>query len=194
MAWSILQEKYCAIDAEENYPKLDQAFSDCKLVGMQKDPELWFNDLYHLNMRLTRIHLKYPKEELQVKSHMMTAMSNDHERIIIKFRGDVNDTTLVMLHKEAVLPYKSLIKTVGGKTISESVLTAKSKTSWKKFKGTCRKCGKIGHSQGTRMPIQQGRINGGSHEELWYVGRRQVSCDMLQLPAEGSLCKQVHIP
>ena len=32
-AWSILQEKYCATDAEENYPELDQAFSDCKLVG-----------------------------------------------------------------------------------------------------------------------------------------------------------------
>ena len=40
MAWSILQEKYCATDVEENSPKLDQAFSDCKLVGTQKDPEL----------------------------------------------------------------------------------------------------------------------------------------------------------
>jgi hypothetical protein len=46
MAWSILKEKCCATDVEENhYPELDQVFSDCKLVGTRKDPELWFNDL-----------------------------------------------------------------------------------------------------------------------------------------------------
>ena len=147
MAWSILQEKYCATDAEENYPKLDRAFSDCKLAGTQKDPELWFNDLDHLNtMQLARINLKYQKDELQMKSHMMTAMSNDYESVIIKFRGNLNDTMLVKLCKEVVLQYKSLIKTGGGKTTSESVLAASmSKTPWKKFKGTCRNCGKIGH-------------------------------------------------
>ena len=146
MAWSILQEKYCATDAEENYPELDQAFSECKLAGTQKDPELWFNDMDHLNMRLPRINLKYKKDELQMKSHMMSAMSNDYESVIVKFRGDLNDTTLVKLRKEVVLQYKSLIKASGGKTTSESVLAAPtSKTPWKKFKGTCRNCGKIGH-------------------------------------------------
>ena len=120
MAWSILQEKFCVTDAEENYTELDQAFSDCKLIGTQKDPEL----LDHLNTRLARINLKYQKDELQMKSHMMTAMSNDDESVIIKFRGGLNDTMLVKLRKEVVLQYKSLIKTGGGKTISESVLTA----------------------------------------------------------------------
>jgi hypothetical protein len=61
-AWTILlQEKCCATDAKENYPKLDQAFNDCKLVGTNKDPELWFNDMDYLNMRLTRINLKYKR-------------------------------------------------------------------------------------------------------------------------------------
>ena len=81
-----------------------------------------------------------------MKSHMMTAMSNDYESVIVKFRGDLNDTTLVKLRKEVVLQDKSLIKTSGGKTTSESVLAAStSKTPWKKFKGTCRNCSKIGH-------------------------------------------------
>ena len=49
---------------------------------------------------------------------MMTAsMSNDYESVIIKFRGDLNDTTLVKLCKEeVVLQYKFLIKAGGGKT------------------------------------------------------------------------------
>jgi hypothetical protein len=91
-AWGILQEKYCATDAEENYPELDQAFNDCKLVGTKMDPELWFNDLDHLNMRLARINLKYQKDELQMKSHMMTAMSSDYQSVIVKFRGDLSET------------------------------------------------------------------------------------------------------
>jgi hypothetical protein len=145
-AWSMLQEKYCATDAEENYPELDQAFSDCKLVGTKKDPELWFNDLDHLNMRLARINLKYEKDDLQMKSHMMTSVLNDYQSVIIKFRGDLNKTLLAKRRKEVILQFKELIKGGGGETGSESVLSANMlKHPYKKFKGTCRNCGKIGH-------------------------------------------------
>ncbi len=141
-----LQEKYCATVAEENYPELDQAFSDCKLVGTKKDPELWFNDLDHLNMGLARINLKYEKDDLKMKSHMMTSMLNDDQSVIIKFRGDLNKTSLAKLHKEVVPQFKGLIKGSSGGTGSESVLSANmSKHPYKKFKGTCRNGGKIGH-------------------------------------------------
>ena len=39
-AWTILQEKYCSTDAEENYPDLAEAFSACKLSEVKRDPEL----------------------------------------------------------------------------------------------------------------------------------------------------------
>ena len=61
-------------------------------------------------MRLARINLKYQKEELQMKSHMMTAMPNDYDSVIVKFRGDLNCTKLVKLCKEVILQYRSLIK------------------------------------------------------------------------------------
>ncbi|KAI2499592.1 hypothetical protein MHU86_14887 [Fragilaria crotonensis] len=138
-AWAILQEKYCATDAEENYPELDQAFSECKLDGTSKDPELWFNDLDHLNMRLARINLKYEKDDLQMKSRMMKAMSTDYDSVIVKFRGDLSDTPLAKLRKEVVLQFKTLVKDGRGRG-SESVLSSSNT-----FKGTCRNCGKIGH-------------------------------------------------
>jgi hypothetical protein len=111
--------------------------SDCKLVGTKKDPELWFNDLDHLNMRLARINLKYEKDNLQMKSHMMTSLSDDYQSIIIKFRGDLNETSLAKIRKEVVLQFKALIKGGGGGTGSESMLSANmSKHPYKKFKGT----------------------------------------------------------
>ena len=144
-AWTILQEKYCSTDAEENYPDLAEAFSACKLVEVKKDPELWFNDLDHLNMRIGRINTKYEKDELQMKSHIKNSMSTVYDPVIVKFRGELADTTLTKLRKEIVLQYKSLLK-VKGKSTSESALMANvSKHPYKKFKGTCRNCGKIGH-------------------------------------------------
>jgi hypothetical protein len=90
--------------------------------------------------------MKYEKDNLQMKSHMMTATSNDYQSIIIKFRGDLNEMLLAKLRKEAVLQSKALIKGGGGGTGSESVLSAYMlKHPYKKFKGTCRNCGKIGH-------------------------------------------------
>ena len=144
-AWTILQEKYCSTDAEENYPDLAEAFSACKLVEVKRDPELWFNVLDHLNMRIGRINTKYEKDELQMKSHIMNSMSTGYDPVIVKFRGELADTTLTKLRKEIVLQYKSLLK-VKGKSTSESALMANvNKHPYKKFKGTCRNCGKIGH-------------------------------------------------
>ena len=143
-AWTILQEKYCATDAEENYPELSEAFGKCKLSETKQDPELWFNDLDHLNMRIARINKKYELDDLQMKSHIMTSMSSGYDSVVVKYRGELAETPIVKLRKEIGLQYKTLLKTTKNK--SESALVANvSKHPYKKFKGTCRNCGKIGH-------------------------------------------------
>ncbi|KAI2502225.1 hypothetical protein MHU86_12197 [Fragilaria crotonensis] len=143
-AWTILQEKYCATDAEENYPELSEAFGKCKLSETKEDPELWFNDLDHLNMRIARINTKYELDDLQMKSHIMTSMSSGYDSVVVKYRGELAETPLVKLRKEIGLQYKTLLKATKNK--SESALVANvNKHPYKKFKGTCRNCGKIGH-------------------------------------------------
>ena len=145
LAWSILQEKYMATDAEENFPDLSEVFANCKLNETKKDPELWFNDLDHFNMRIGRINKKYEKDDLQMKSHIMTSMSSGYDPVVLKYRGELATTPLVKLRKEITLQYKALVKT-GSKNKSESAMVANvNKHPYKKFKGTCRNCGKIGH-------------------------------------------------
>jgi hypothetical protein len=111
-AWSILQEKYCATDAEENFPELSEAFANCKLNETKKDPELWFNDLDHFNMRIARINVRYEKDDLQMKSHIMTSMSSGYDPVVLKYHGELAETPLVKLRKEITLQYKTLLKTV----------------------------------------------------------------------------------
>ena len=147
-AWKILQEKYCATDAEENYPDLAESLAACNLNGIQRDPELWFNDLDHLNNRIGKINEKYRLDDLQLKSHMMNSMSSNYASVITKFRGELAETPLRKLQKEVVLQYKQLAKESEKNGKSESVLTATtSRNSFKKFKGNCKHCGKIGHKK-----------------------------------------------
>ena len=108
-AWEVLKEKYRSTDAEENFPALSEKLALCKLTETEKDPDLWFNDLDHLNTRLGRINDRYCLDELQLKSHLMTNMSRGYEPVIIKFRGELAETSLTKLQKEIVLQYKSLL-------------------------------------------------------------------------------------
>ncbi|KAI2511743.1 hypothetical protein MHU86_2637 [Fragilaria crotonensis] len=143
LAWSILQEKYCATDAEENFPELSEAFGNCKLNETKKDPELWFNYLDHLNMRITRINTRYERDKLQMKSHIMTSMSSGYDPVVLKYRGELAETLIAKLRKEITLQYKALLKG-GNKNKSESAMVANvNKHPYKKFRA--RNCGKIGH-------------------------------------------------
>ncbi len=54
-------------------------------------------------MRIGRINAKYEKDELQMKSHIMNSMSTGYDPVIVKFRGELADTTLTKLRKEIVL-------------------------------------------------------------------------------------------
>ncbi|KAI2503036.1 hypothetical protein MHU86_11384 [Fragilaria crotonensis] len=94
-------------------------------------------------MRIARIN-KSELDDLQMKSHIMTSMSSGYDSVVVKYRGELAETPLVKLRKEIGLQYKTLLKTTKNK--SESALVANvNKHPYKKFKGTCRNCGKIGH-------------------------------------------------
>jgi hypothetical protein len=96
-------------------------------------------------MRIGRINEKYEKDDLQMKSHIMNSMSSGYDPVIVKFRGELAELTIAKLRKEIVLQYKSLLKIKGKSTLESALMANVSKHPYKKFKGTCRNCGKIGH-------------------------------------------------
>jgi hypothetical protein len=57
-------------------------------------PELWFNDLDHLNAHLSRINLHYRLDDLQLKAHIMNSMSKGYEPVVVKFPGELAETPL----------------------------------------------------------------------------------------------------
>ena len=80
-----------------------------------------------------------------MKSHIMTSTSSGYDPVVLKYRGELAVTLLMKLRKEITLQYKALVK-AGSKNKSESAMVANvNKHPFKKFKGTCRNCGKLGH-------------------------------------------------
>jgi hypothetical protein len=147
-AWGVLQEKFCATDVEANYPEIEKEFQNSKLEGTARDPELWFNDLDHFNVRLGRISRDLVKSELQLKSHMMANMSSAYDPVVMKFRGELVETSIEKFQKEILMHYKFLLSTgkAGNRVQTDhAMMVMMASHPWKKFKGTCRKCGKIGH-------------------------------------------------
>ena len=53
---------------------LSEKLSTSKLVESERDPDLWFNDLDHLNARLARINLHYRLDDLLLKAHIMNSI------------------------------------------------------------------------------------------------------------------------
>ena len=98
-------------------------------------------------------------DDLQMKAHIMSSMSRGYDTVVVNFRGELADTSLDKLQKEVCLQYKWLQK--NGKQASESVMTANTnKKPWMKFKGTCHKCGVIGHKSGNCPTNRSGTSNG----------------------------------
>jgi hypothetical protein len=110
-SWGVLEEKFCATDVEANYPEIEKEFQNSKLEGTARDPELWFNDLDHFNVRLGRISRDLVKSELQLKSHMMANMSSAYDAVVMKFRGERVETSIEKLQKEILMHYKFLLST-----------------------------------------------------------------------------------
>ena len=165
-AWSILQEKYMASDAESNLPELDRTFNSCKLEGTQRDPELWFNELDYLNGRIQRINSAYAKQEMQMKSHIISNMTDDYEPVTIKFRGELQNIPIEKLKKEICLQYQHLLKKNG----HHNELAFSASTPKGNYKNsnrtTCSYCGKLGHkSQECRSRLRDENSTSSTNSE-----------------------------
>ena len=102
----------------------------------------------------------------------MTALTKKYESVIVKFRGDLNETPLLKLRKEVVLQYKTLVKTRGNAG-SESGLCA----IVSKYKGFCSNCGKFGHEANECRSNKVESTDGATNDSGTNLrDRSQVTC------------------
>ena len=149
-----LDQKY-AKKSSSNVMALLTEYANCKLESANHDPEAWFIQLDRINMKLAQIDEKYEKKDYEIKTHLLNNLPDEYQHLVTTIvESDQEDKKTVADIEEAIsrkwcrdLKEKSK---VGGKNNVAMFTDAKdgaTKKNNNKFKGRCRKCGKVGHKK-----------------------------------------------
>ena len=148
-AFKYLDEKYAQED-ESNLTELIQQFTACKLEDKETDPDSWFLKIDRINAKLKAIGDRYEKQDFEIKAHLLGNLPEGYEDVKTKIYGNEISYTVRKIEKEIVnkwLRNFHMDDKDGSKKTKNLALavTGKGGGNYKKFKGKCRKCGKLGH-------------------------------------------------
>jgi hypothetical protein len=140
---------------------LIKEYNQCKLESTKRDPEAWFLELDRINNKLRNIENgEYVKKDYEIKAHLLGNLVPDgYEDVETKLHGKEEDMTVEEIEEEIANKWQRTFKKTfddGGKGSKTNVaMTVDGKNGGKggrtkfggKFKGRCRKCGKVGHKK-----------------------------------------------
>jgi hypothetical protein len=143
-----LDEKYAQEDAS-NLIALIQQFTACKLEDTETDPDGWFLKIDQINNKMKAVGVQYEKKDFELKAHLLGNLPEGYEDVKTKVHGKESEYTVREIEKEISNKWKRDFHTdentsKKAKNLAMTV-TGKSGGTYKKFKGKCRSCGKIGH-------------------------------------------------
>ena len=70
-AWKYLIEKYeVSYEKQESLNEVTNRYNNCKIKETSIDPDIWFNDLYNINLKFKKIKSKYERDKAEPKAHV----------------------------------------------------------------------------------------------------------------------------
>ena len=155
-AWKKLLEKYET--SEEDVQGLEEKWTNCKLVGITRDPTEWFLEMDRINRLFESIDVKYKKDEVQIAGHMLNNMCSNYGSVVtrIETSGKTKNVKAIQeavdKHYKKKTPEKGKVNNPG-----EAFFLANGK---KRFTGKCNYCGKPGHKAIDCFKKKAGERNG----------------------------------
>ena len=74
-AWKALIEKYEVSDEKQkSLNGVTNRWNNCKVKYTSLDPDIWFNELYNLNLNFKNINAKYENDEDKLKAHIFDVL------------------------------------------------------------------------------------------------------------------------
>ncbi len=134
-AWKNLLDRYESTDIESEYSTIEAGLLSCELTTEGADK--WFQDLEYWNQRLGRINTKYMRDELQMKTLIVSKLPKQLNSIKVKVSGDLSTTSMAKLQK--------MIRDIWALHASEKESDPSAMTVDYKKQIKCYMCGKLGH-------------------------------------------------
>ena len=74
-AWKALIEKYKVSDEkQESLNEMNNRCKNCRIKDTIQDPDIWFNELFNLNLKLNKIRGEFEKDEDEMKAHVFDVL------------------------------------------------------------------------------------------------------------------------
>ncbi|MFM8622139.1 MAG: reverse transcriptase domain-containing protein, partial [Holophagaceae bacterium] len=155
-ALAFLDQKY-AKKSITNVMSLIREWNNCRLESTSKDPDAWFVELDKINDKLSQIDPEYAMKDHQIKAHLLGSLPAGYEDVETKINGKESEFTVRLIETEISnkwqRTFSKSVKSNGGKGNVALSAETKGNSGGKgggkknKFKGRCRKCGKVGHKK-----------------------------------------------
>ena len=74
-AWKSLIYKYeVSDDKQESLNEVTNRWNKCNIKDTSLDPDIWFNELYNLNLKFKKIIASYEKDEDEIEAHVFDVL------------------------------------------------------------------------------------------------------------------------
>ena len=167
-AWDKLKAEFEPSEIED-VVDLNASFLKLKLDSPKENPTEWIEKLEYNNERVGMIEERYLKDDFLLITHIFSLLpKEEYQSYITTEKKDIKNLSMVTMKKSVLAHWKQFIKS---ETKEEDAFYGEQKKTSpkssygakKKFKGTCRKCGKQGHKAADcRGDSSQGSGSGGS--------------------------------
>ena len=167
-AWKNLLDRFEPTDLETEYATLEEGFNSCELTD--EGPDKWFQELEYWNQRLGRVKMEFKRNEIQLKTYIVSKLPDDYAMIKVKVSGELESMSISKLKKIIINFHNSKIRK-RGEIVALNTEGTKD-TRKEGFRGKCFKCGKKGHRaancKATSLKCEHCGKTGHLSNKCWY--------------------------
>ena len=89
-AWKALIYKYEVSDEKrESFNEVTNMWNNCKIKDTGLDLDIWFNELYYLNLKFNNIKAKYEKDEDKLKSRVFDVLPEEYNEVRVSYNVNI---------------------------------------------------------------------------------------------------------
>ena len=82
-------------------------WNNFRIKDTSQDPDIWFNELFNLNLKLKDIKAKYDKYADHLKAQVFDILPEDYKPVKVSRNVNISKMALTYLKKDACYPWNT---------------------------------------------------------------------------------------
>ena len=100
-AWKSLIDKYgVSYEKQEILNEVTNTWNNCKIKNTSLYPDIWFNELYNLNLSFKKIKEKYEKDEYELNAYVFDVLPEEYNQVRVSCNVKIDNIHFKELKKE----------------------------------------------------------------------------------------------